>query len=167
MSLFLFTSHDGPFPTLELSKSVETTEGGLMEVTGLLRHSAISVCPAANEVEVCPHYIVVYRILFPPSYHWLSSPWCHDTVRAHRWWAFNLSFESTWGMIFFWLSYPTISPWCTSIWILKLAPINALILAMNHINSSRCIKRGIQDCKVHTVFPAVTPSHQQFVLMLM
>lgn len=65
----LFTSHNGLCSTPELSKSVESTDVGLMEVTGLLRDFAISVCPASKKMEFCPHYIVVYTILLIPSYH--------------------------------------------------------------------------------------------------
>lgn len=81
----LFIGHTGLCVAPELPQSAKSTDGGWMEATGSPPSSLLfaSAC-AAMEVEVFPHYIVVYRILLHPSYHWLPSPRCHDSVHAHH-----------------------------------------------------------------------------------
>ncbi len=96
----LFTSHSGPCSTPDLPKSTGSTECGLMEVTGLLQHFSISVCPASNEVDVCPDYISVYRILFlliTDYLHLGAMTLCTPTPV----WPSNSAFEATLGEDFF------------------------------------------------------------------
>lgn len=86
VTVSLFTSHSGPCLTPELPKSVESTEGGLMEMTALLRHSAISVCTPDNEVEVS----LIILLFTESSFFTLITDYlhpclCHYTVCGHLW----------------------------------------------------------------------------------
>lgn len=127
---------------LDALQSLYSTVHSLMEVTCLLRHSAISVCPTGIEVEVSLCYTVVYRSLLLPSDHSYLHlgtlvPWCH----AHP---SQPGFSSTLlrpcdG----WFSF------CCHIPHLFSPPMEGVAVLTLITHSSRQAEKGIRFCCLH------------------